>query len=234
MVSQRCGRFSGVTVIASVMGMFSALAALDGALPHRAQIAAAECALAGFLRAVELEIELEFPVRRSSRARREMRRRWRGARRWCSAARSRCRVRVQPREQLEELRMQRRLAAGELENLDAALAVDHALDAPLARSASGTAVDRARRRANRRSRSGRRGCRSSRSRSARGRWRVSRPRARRRRGISPERAAHRASARRAGALPPQHASADRPARASRSGRRWRCRPCVRRGRRRSG
>ena len=36
---------------------------------------------------------------------------------------------LQPAEQLEKLRMQRRLAAGQLENLDAALAVNHALDA---------------------------------------------------------------------------------------------------------
>src|SRR5205085_11486225 len=36
-----------------------------------------------------------------------------------------------PREQLEELRVQGRLTAGELKNFDTALAIDHALDAAL-------------------------------------------------------------------------------------------------------
>jgi hypothetical protein len=38
---------------------------------------------------------------------------------------------VQPGKQLEELRMKRWLAAGELENLDPPFAIDHALNALL-------------------------------------------------------------------------------------------------------
>ena len=40
-------------------------------------------------------------------------------------------IRVQPPEQLEKLRVQRGFATGELENLDVALAINHALDAAL-------------------------------------------------------------------------------------------------------
>jgi hypothetical protein len=41
------------------------------------------------------------------------------------------RIRVQPGEQLEELRMKRWLAAGELKNLDPPFAVDYALNTSL-------------------------------------------------------------------------------------------------------
>jgi hypothetical protein len=41
------------------------------------------------------------------------------------------RIRASPREQLEELRMQSRFPAGKLEDLDAALAINHALNAAL-------------------------------------------------------------------------------------------------------
>jgi hypothetical protein len=107
-------------------------AALDGPPPHRAQIGSAQRALTGFLRAVELQVELEFSVtkRLSELVEKGVVGREADAvgiqQHVVDAG-----VRVQPREQLGELRMQRRLAARERENLDAALAVDHALDARL-------------------------------------------------------------------------------------------------------
>ena len=107
-------------------------AALDGAAAHLAEVAAAECALCGFLHAVELQVELEFSRVEGSPERGEEGIVVRDAhavgvqQHVVNAG-----VRVEPREQLEELRMQRGLAAGELEDFDAALAVNHALDAPL-------------------------------------------------------------------------------------------------------
>ena len=86
----------------------------------------------GLLHAVELEIQLQSsPFECLAEARREI----------CFLRQPHA-VRIQqevvdvlvvacPFQQLEELRMQRRLAAGQLENLNAALAVDDALHALL-------------------------------------------------------------------------------------------------------
>ena len=110
------------------------LAALHREPLHVAEVAAPQLALTGFLRPVELQVELEMPAPRSFTEGREE------AVLLCDPHRVGVHEAVvdagfgvDPVKQLEELRMEGRLAAGELEDLDVALALDHAADAPLQR-----------------------------------------------------------------------------------------------------
>ena len=106
--------------------------ALDGAETRRPQVRAAQVVLPRLLHAIELKVELQ-PAAREELA--ELRRKFR-------LVRDAHAVRIEqevidllvvarPFQQLEELRVQRRLATGELENLDAAFAFNDALDALL-------------------------------------------------------------------------------------------------------
>src|SRR6266404_2935269 len=107
-------------------------AALDGAPAGFAQIGAAQEMLALELDAIELQVKLEPAViEAAAQLPGEF---------WIVCDPDAVRVQEQvidpgifagPGQELEELRMQGRLAAGKLENLDTALAIDHALDAIL-------------------------------------------------------------------------------------------------------
>ena len=113
---------------------FLALATVHRGAFHLAEIAAAQLVLAGFLRAVELQVQLEIPPPRAFSQLFEKAVLLRDPHAvGVHQAVVDSRLGVDPIDQLEKLRVQRRLAAGELEQLDLALPLDHAADAALQR-----------------------------------------------------------------------------------------------------
>ena len=103
----------------------------DAALAQRPQIRSAQELLGLSLRAIELQIKLESAVAKRAP---ELARKGLVAR----DANAVCvqqhivdaRMVLQPSQQFKKLRVQRRFAAGQLENLNASFAVDHTLNAP--------------------------------------------------------------------------------------------------------